>query len=349
MSEITTLNGYEIADEKARNTLNTLTNDRYIFIGDSYGTGNTADENGNPVKITTSWIELAISYLGLTAGNHYTKAQNGSGFAYPTNATFTHLIQQLEGTVESPETITKIVCCGGFNDMKNLGEIQSGISSFMSYVKEQYPNAKVYVGFIAWSKNALNWANLMTTCKTYQESASRYGASYVGGLEYVLHDYNNIYTDTIHPTQNGQNLIASRLCSFLNGGNSNTYVAMGTASCSLLGTPVNNGSCASFLTGDMASFVSMDILETDMQVGFTTGLTPWVKIGNVTSSYVWGASWRSLATPTPILIDDVEYSGYVTISQGELLFRIINKESIATDVHNIKIPNFSYCFPTWLC
>ena len=82
-----------------------LKNRKYIFIGDSYASG----------EIGSSWIDDTIDVLG--SDICYKAAKSGAGFTI-TNNTFLQLITTLSSTLsgEVKSEITDIIVGGGYND-----------------------------------------------------------------------------------------------------------------------------------------------------------------------------------------------------------------------------------------
>ena len=82
--------------------------------------------------------------------------------------------------------------------VKNL-TIESNISDFCDYAYQTYPNAKVYIGMVGYSKNPYNiYAHSLMS---YQ-NCTKYGAFYLNGVENALR-LNNLQVDGVHPNSDG--------------------------------------------------------------------------------------------------------------------------------------------------
>ena len=187
-------------------TVGRMTGRKFLFIGDSYGTGD--NELG---QHTTSWTTLVPQYLGLTVGtNCLTNSVNGSGF----NAGygFKTQLQDLSSTVPDVNTITDIVIVGGYNDKdSSVEQIDSKMAECFSYAKTTYPNAQIMLACVGWSKVYLNrQANVINSLTAYT-GCGKYGVKYLKNTEYILHDYSLFSDDSYHPNQNGQNELSKYL------------------------------------------------------------------------------------------------------------------------------------------
>lgn len=186
------------------NTLSLLTDKKYLFIGDSYGTGqNELQEQ------TTPWTTLVPQYMGLTNEvNSWTNSYNGSGFV--NGYTFIAQLQDMAKVVPTDE-ITDIIIVGGYNDKsKNDSDIENKISELMTYAKTTYPNAKVKFGCVGWSRDYAVRQEIMEKLPVYQR-ITKYGGEYLNNTEWILHDYSLFSDDHYHPNQNGQNELSKYL------------------------------------------------------------------------------------------------------------------------------------------
>lgn len=183
--------------EKDVEILNTdmslIKNKKIIFIGDSYGQGYSPDGN------TVSWITAIINSLGLT--NYISKFYGGTGFVNSVdNKTFITLLDE----VPADNTITDIICCGGYNDMGHLNDIQNAINNFCNLAKNKFPNATIHIGQIGWTVDATKYYNLARVTERYNVGAMSNNAHYLHNVEYILHSTTLFSSDGFHPNQNGQ-------------------------------------------------------------------------------------------------------------------------------------------------
>lgn len=210
MSKI--LNYIEIADELLEiqdKRLDRIVNKVGLVIGDSYGLGWTQ----NPAVTYTPYSSYAANMTGITI---YNVSESGAGFANVGDSghTFSNLLNLLDTSIDK-STITDIYAMGGYNDrIESPTEIRQGIMGFVNMAALYYPNAKVHVGFIAWDKTSINYPSLYSALEAYKDAPS-FAASYMDGIEYIMHDQSKIFDDGIHPNQQGQIGIGAGLASYI--------------------------------------------------------------------------------------------------------------------------------------
>lgn len=190
---------------------------KYIFIGDSYGTGDSeSDGNRKP------WTQYVPEFLGLAEEDYYISASNGAGFKH--GAIFKNMLSNLANSINDKETITNIVVCGGYNDQYYTRiEIEAAIEEFCTYAKSTFINAKVQIGHIGWSSMYQRCWNMVTSSYPAYLKCVTYGAEYLKGVEYSNHEYSNFTSDNYHPNENGQIKIAEAICSAIKTGSANIY------------------------------------------------------------------------------------------------------------------------------
>lgn len=197
--------------EQNVNTLNfdmsLIKNKKVIFIGDSYAQGYSPDGD------TISWVTAMINSLGLT--NSIVKFYGGVGFVNTVdNKTFITLLDEIPAN----NTVTDIICCGGYNDTSHINDIQNAINSFCTLAKTKFPNAKVHIGQIGWSTNADKYYGLSKVTEKYNISTIANNCHYLNNVEFSLHTTTLFASDGVHPNQNGQYELARYIRgAFLNG------------------------------------------------------------------------------------------------------------------------------------
>ena len=197
--------------------LDNLDKERVILIGDSYSMDRRPSTN------ISGWAVPLQTLMGLSDADCYTVQDNGGGFVrVGSEGTFLQGLQALN--VTSKETIKKIIVCGGLNDCTSTKEtILAAISDFMDYCAVNYPNATVYVGHIGNDTDTANhdgqYARFL--CKTVSipayKQCTKYGATYLNGVEYIMKDYANYY-DQSHPNQDLCNKLAYGIFEALKAG-----------------------------------------------------------------------------------------------------------------------------------
>lgn len=213
-------------DGTLENILNNfiLKNDT-ILIGDSYGVGYTVLN-----RIATNvngWCYYFQKMLGLSNKNCYTFVEGGLGFADPGQAghqNFLHLLQDNINSITNKKNIKNIIVCGGYNDTPHtFSEINSAIGSFISYCKQQFPYAKVFIGMVGNDGNTnQNGIEKRIAFKNkvliaYQ-NCSFFGGIYLNGVENILKYYPNLCEDNYHPTEKGYEILGQHIFqAFSNG------------------------------------------------------------------------------------------------------------------------------------
>lgn len=177
---------------------------KIIFLGDSYGTQ------------SESWVNYCADYMTLASSDYINKCISGGGFIYDPidgeggNA----FLKQLQTVTADRDSYTDIVCCGGINDARGsqyMPSISTNIRAFISYAKTNFPNAKIYIGFIGSALEdssvigVKTYSNRMLALREYIKSSSPY---YMSGIENAIHtDESNYGSDRFHPSASGANYI----------------------------------------------------------------------------------------------------------------------------------------------
>ena len=196
-----------------------------IFIGDSYATGTTTNEEGTTLQIE-SWCEKLKRKMSLSDNEFFKFAENGAGF-YANGVeghNFIELLQNNINQISDKSLIKNIFVCGGFNDRNtSYTNIETFINNFVTYAKQQFPNAKIYVGMIG-ACSILNTTgagyrqNLYLNAYRAYKNCISYGAIYLNGVEYALKNYIGLSYDGYHPNTNGYETIANFIYqAYING------------------------------------------------------------------------------------------------------------------------------------
>ena len=176
---------------------------KMVIIGDSYATGHGITEN--------TWSK---QLQNACANGTVVNAYGGAGFT-PQDNTFYSLLNNV--SVSDPDSITDVVCCGGYNDKESTsGTIQIAIATFCQLAKTKFPNAMIHIGCMGWSCNTSDARKISNIVwDAYAMGASANGARPLTGLETVLHAYTNFSDDGFHPSQIGQNILAYTMKAYM--------------------------------------------------------------------------------------------------------------------------------------
>ena len=213
--------GYALQSQITTNTnnLSLLMNKKYLVIGDSYANGVT-----NTDQTTTSWVEYFKTAIGST--NVTKLAENGAGFVTTGEQghTFKTLVEANIESITDKNAYTDILICGGINDVNQTVEsIESAISTCITYLKTNFPNAKIYLGMISNRKDMSSGGesvrfNLMNKILRAYQYACKQGGYYLNGVEKILKYKYFISADNTHPTQTGYEYLGGAIAQSLQTG-----------------------------------------------------------------------------------------------------------------------------------
>lgn len=313
---------------------------KYLFVGDSYADGYTPDGNVTP------WESLVKTKLGLTDAQFVTTHQGGFGFGRAAEYNYYTLIAALS----DDSTITDIVIGGSYNDQGSSEvDITSGIANVRTLCKTKFPNAKLHIAFIGWSKNANAKTNLQLTYRAYKNGCDAYAdIDFMKNTQYALHDYFTMFSsDGIHPNLNGQTAIANAIVDCINNGSANVYYRKAVGfdlvnSGGLQGTWSGKETVDNGITSIM--WDNAGTMNWTTENAITLSGKSFVKIGTFNSGMVVGDNSYEVCGMTPCVIqttDNVYHSVMLNfaIKGGDLYIAnaLINAAGTNYDTLNIKI------------
>ena len=263
------------------NDLNEIKSDIHIFIGDSYSVGTGSETN-------VGWCERVKNLLNLSDNNYVFNGRGGAGFA-KTGNTFLSLLQQVN--IENKNYVKKIIVCGGNNDFSySKDQIIQAIKTFVDYAKNNYPNAKIYIGAIG--NNSIN-AGVRTGISRnvipgYLLGATLSGASFLEGTHNVLKDYSLICEDGNHPNENGYTILSSCISDAIQSGSTSYYTELSQA----ISLPTDlgsfNGNIFSRICNDTEYFyVSLGSFSVNSSIDASSGI---IDFGVVNLPYYKGVN-----------------------------------------------------------
>jgi len=199
------------------NQLNTavepkLQNRKFLAVGDSYG-----DESGE-------WANRVPGLLQIDPANWHNLCVGGSGFVSNGVLLF---INQIMNYIGDKNEITDIIVCGGLNDSVSASvsdawwsTVRANMGAFDTYVKANYPNAKISLGYIG-NGDDLDPSSLIggrtyacrQMCKYhYNEEAANLGWNVLHNVEFALcTNKDNISSDGVHPSAAGSISLANAI------------------------------------------------------------------------------------------------------------------------------------------
>ena len=212
MNEVNALSDRVTEDESTLARL--VAGRQFIFIGDSYGTGEGAE---GPV---VSYIDRCVTALGLVENVTYWKnAIGGASFkGWNNRRSYRSLLEEVTPTDDA--YITDIIVAGGINDATTGADLASNIAAmedFVTYTRGRFANARIHVCFLGWTTSVSTNLNMVNVSLPAYKYAGEKGAGYVN-LNALNHDYHNHMSDGSHPTTDGAKCIGWGLASYLAGG-----------------------------------------------------------------------------------------------------------------------------------
>lgn len=201
----------DIIDESSRFVNTDWSNRRCLFLGDSYMTGWTPDND-----VTDKFVDIIASILNLSA--HWNYSVGGVGFSY---ARPYHYLEMFNNFLSDHpnEEVTDVFIMGGYNDNTEgrLDIVSSSANPYnghvtISSIRAVYPKAQIHIAYIgrgAGVNTARSYiANINKCARYYKDIARDMNCDYINGSEFMLHDYRDLSSDGIHPNQSGNNHIA---------------------------------------------------------------------------------------------------------------------------------------------
>ena len=187
---------------------------KIVIIGDSYGTGTGTGVESTPYTTTLK------SILGMDDSNYFTKSKNGAGFI---NGEFLVNLQSL--SIPNKDEIDEIYVFGGWNDGTDRGSttnLVNGMLGFSNYVKANFKNAKLYLGFLAYGNTSDTVLARLRQSYNYYKNCALYGFDgFAQNSESICANRGASYWGSgsevkeRHPTTLMQNRIANFLAQFI--------------------------------------------------------------------------------------------------------------------------------------
>lgn len=210
-------------DTLDENTVKTNNAKYLLFCGDSYSTQNDG-------LLFTTFVEKC----GIPASHCHNVAVSGASFAQSANT----YLNQIAGYTGDKTEITDILIAGGINDAALVYDVATypdttalltAIADFMTYVKNNYPNATVSIAYIGGCMTSSDYYVSAHPAKSQEIAQWAYTVVAQNNGYRVLPTYNVIHSDTyyygsdgLHPSQTGDLEIGSAIAKAFN----NEYVAV---------------------------------------------------------------------------------------------------------------------------
>lgn len=186
-------------------------NRKYIFLGDSYGTGT------NLASGEKNWIQNTVELMELTDSDYFSSAVSGAGFIAGT--TFLSQLNTLANkmTAAQKASITDIVILGGWNDRSStFNAMMTAFGTFRTTAMSTFTNSDlvIHVGMVSWHSSLANTHHICTLENWYKSFPLHYkNVNYLTDIQYVMRipNVSTMSSDSLHPNATGQLYIACSL------------------------------------------------------------------------------------------------------------------------------------------
>lgn len=286
--------------------LNLITNKKYILIGDSYLEGYTPD------GIIENWGIKLANILELNNNQYKIVAYGGSGFTRTDTKTFSEMVNELENDID----VTDVIVCGGYNDQGSSYEnLLNYMTDFKNKCNNKFPNAKISIGHIGWTKNSDVIYPLHVNMCNYKKCSSNLGLKYLSNVEYTLKDYFRIFSsDGFHPNENGQNELAMSIASAIINNQANIQLPFKNIrfNCNI-GELTTNGNLGASVNNNITNLYMESILNINLgsNVINISSDNSVIEIGNITDGYVVGSVYGTVSIPIVAVVGYID--GYATL------------------------------------
>ena len=197
-------------------SLRTIINTKKILIvGDSYayGTGLASQSSAFPALISAAGFDCkAITSPG------------GGFLASGINGSFLDLINAYNDGDEL--NFTDILFVGGINDSYlSIASLHTAVETCINTARNKFLNATMHIGYISQTARitdgGCNYEQVMKTRQVYTEHSRGARCCYILNCDYMLKQIGVLQADGVHPNEQGHQLIANYLISYLLGQNIN--------------------------------------------------------------------------------------------------------------------------------
>ena len=346
-------------------TLNNIYNKNYefknhttIMIGDSYGVGITS---GGTI---TGWCDRVKTILEIPNEKYFKFVEGGSGFVKTGSSgnTFLTLLENNINNITNKNDVTTIIVCGGYNDNSfNASDLNNAIISFMNYVNQNFPNAKVFCGMVGNSgakteNGAIIRKNLGGVVIRCYQNIVVHGGYYLNGIENIMKDYLNFMSDdNIHPNELGYKWLSGYIVNALITGHAD-YIN------ELRGSNVSSEICNEFQLFSSISNNLVTLASNNLLLIFNEPQTirDSIDLGNVTMAYYRGSN-ITMSIPVKFYLQTtnqkfygglgslkIHYNGNVQL----LVQQLANNGDGWIEVQNVDrlfINGFNYTLPSSQC
>ena len=285
---------------------------KYILIGDSYANRDN------------SWQDRFVASLQIPLSNVCMRKVSGSSFTDSTPAQQWQTILENstlyeDGTPIVPEEVTDIIVCGGYNDRyASYSDLNNAMGYFRQSARSHFPNAVIYVGFIAWSCNSTVYNALSTTRANYKVLCDHFGYTYLNGVEWAMHMGTACFEDNLHPNETGRIWLSRAIKqAYLSGSWFPARTStVGATNMDANVTGLSNGDFTIYMTGEetVLRFNSYKFINFVTPVSSNT----WIDICELENTPMFGND-NAVFKPVPLNVRDSNGDSFPVIAQWRIV------------------------------
>lgn len=261
---------------------------RILMVGDSYLYG----ANLNPPATNNFGYFMQLNGFDVTI-----ITSPGGGFvASGDNGRFLDLINGYSGT--DAESFTDVMFLGGINDTYQvLNDIRGMIRTTVSATHAKFTNARIHVGYISQNdridNDDKNVEHAIWVKQAYRECANSNQYCYINNSENILKQVTLLQSDGIHPTVEGQQMLANYFSQYLIYGQLSPKRMINELSIVLTddsqATGITNNSFLQTVSNNIASLSNKQICVIAINnIGITMDGIASLIIGDFNQSLIYG-------------------------------------------------------------
>lgn len=313
----------------------------YIFISDSYG-----GDFGNPVGDTTTIWDLLENKLGMKGRTYYC-TYSASGFVNNVNPPFlTRFTAEYDSIAAALDVnkVTKVVVVAGRNDyISNEATVFEAMATFDSYVKNTYPNARTYYGFIANGDNSTAGTKASLILNSYRpyRRCNEFGGIYLNGVEAAIHMAEGLASDGIHPSLVGKRYIADAIFEAVTQGfYSASFPPVALTMYPDSGFTYTTAPDINMLVENNALYLFTEQMEMDISIpstNFNANTNCIFNLGTLDAGQYIQNPFGTICIPVTLLINDHYIPGQIRISAANRVNVLFKTKDALTNVTRVRI------------
>lgn len=176
-----------------------------LIFGDSY------------VVPPNNFIQISMSNINKT--NYDLVGTNGAAFSKNDNLSYYSIINNWLQSNQKRDYET-IFIFSGANEIAGLENIDTNLPQTIQLIKNNFPNSKIYIGMYGTVRNtSANTQTMVNVSEKFYKNCIENNVFYIPNMTSPLILGDKIQADSVHPTQLGQNALATYFTQFLQNRN----------------------------------------------------------------------------------------------------------------------------------